>query len=71
MNARLSDRYVSFGCLQDAYEPVETRFIKAILRPNDVFVDVDANVSWYTMLASTIIGDGGHVHAFKSRQPAA
>jgi hypothetical protein len=34
------------GCLHDAYEPVETWFIKAILRPNDVFVDVGANVSY-------------------------
>lgn len=65
----LSDRYVSLACLQDAYEPVESRFIRGVLKANDVFVDVGANVGWYTMLASTIVGDGGHVHAFEPRRP--
>jgi len=65
----LNDRYVSLGCLQDSYEPVETHFIKTVLKPHDVFVDVGANVGWYTMLASTIVGDGGHIHAFEPRRP--
>ena len=65
----LSDRYVSLGCLQDAYEPVESRFIRGVLKAGDVFVDIGANVGWYTMLASTIVGDGGHIHAFEPRRP--
>jgi len=65
----LRDRYVSLGCLHDAYEPVETRFVRGILKENDVFVDVGANVGWYTMLASTVIGDGGQIHAFEPRRP--
>jgi FkbM family methyltransferase len=63
----LSDRYISLGCLQDTYEIAETRFIKGVLRPDDVFVDVGANVGWYTMLASTVIGDSGKIHAFEPR----
>jgi len=65
----LSDRFVSLGCLQDAYEPAESRFIRGVLKANDVFVDVGANVGWYTMLASTIVGDSGHIHAFEPRRP--
>jgi FkbM family methyltransferase len=65
----LSDRFVSLACLNDLYEPTETRFIREVLRPDDVFVDAGANVGWYTMLASTIIGEGGHIHAFEPRHP--
>jgi len=65
----LRDRYVSLGCLQDQYEIPETRFMRSVLKPTDVFVDVGANVGWYTMLASTIIGEGGHIHAFEPRKP--
>jgi FkbM family methyltransferase len=65
----LSDRLISLGCLQDAYEPAETRFVRGILTANDIFVDVGANIGWYAFLASTIIGDGGHIHAFEPRRP--
>jgi FkbM family methyltransferase len=65
----LSDRYVSLGCLQDAYEPAESRFIRGVLKPSDVFLDVGANVGWFTLLASTIIGDGGRIYAFEPRRP--
>ena len=65
----LSDRYVSLGCLQDAYEKIETRFIRGVLKAADVFVDVGANVGWFTMLASTIIGKKGRIHAFEPRRP--
>lgn len=64
----LSDRYVSLGCLEDAYEPIESRFIRNVLKTNDVFVDVGANIGWYTMLASTIVGNRGHIHAFEPRR---
>ncbi len=65
----LSDRYVSLGCLQDQYEIAESRFMRGVLKPGDAFVDVGANVGWYTMLASTIIGDRGHIYAFEPRRP--
>jgi FkbM family methyltransferase len=65
----LSDRFVSLGCLQDQYEIAETRFLRGVLKPGDVFIDVGANVGWYTMLASTVIGESGHVHAFEPRRP--
>lgn len=65
----LSDRYVSLGCLYDGYEPSESRFIRGVLKPNDVFIDIGANIGWYTMLASTIIGEDGRIHAFEPRRP--
>ena len=65
----LSDRFVSLGCLQDGYEIIESWFIKGVLKPHHVFVDIGANVGWYTVLASTIIGGDGHIYAFEPRRP--
>lgn len=64
----LGDRYVSFGCLLDDYEPIETRFVRRVLRAGDVFVDVGANLGWYTLLACSIVGRAGCVHAFEPRE---
>jgi FkbM family methyltransferase len=63
----LGDQFVSLGCLFDSYEPAETRFVKTMLRPDDVFVDVGANVGWFTLLASTIVGEAGRIYAFEPR----
>lgn len=63
----LGDRFVSRGCLFDSYEPTETRFVQSMLRSGDMFVDVGANIGWYTLLASTIVGDAGRVYAFEPR----
>lgn len=63
----LSDSFVSRGCLFDDYEPAETTFIKAFLKADDVFLDIGANVGWFTLLASTIIGVSGSIHAFEPR----
>lgn len=64
----LSDRYVSLGCLQDSYERPESDFVKANLQQGDIFVDVGANIGWFTMLATTLIGQSGKVHAFEPRK---
>jgi FkbM family methyltransferase len=63
----LGDRYMSFGCLLDNYEPCETNFVRAALNPGDVVVDAGANLGWYTLVASTIIGETGRVYAFEPR----
>lgn len=43
----------------------EMRFAQDYLRPGDKFLDVGANVGLYTLLASALIGDDGHVDAFE------
>jgi FkbM family methyltransferase len=63
----LGDHYVSRGCLVDDYEPAETHFVKAVLRPGDVFVDVGANLGWFTLVASVAVGETGSIHAFEPR----
>lgn len=65
----LTDAFVSNSCLHDSYEPLETAFVKAILRKGDIFLDIGANIGWFTLLATTLIGNTGQVHAFEPRKP--
>lgn len=45
---------------------VETRqFLKSILRPADVFLDVGANVGLFSLIAGRCVGAAGQVHAFE------
>ena len=67
----LGDRYVSRGCLADDYEPQESAFIREHLEPGDVFLDIGANIGWYTVLASTIVGETGSIFAFEPRPDTA
>lgn len=65
----LSDSYVSRACLFDSYEPIETGLVRQHLKSGDVFLDVGANIGWFSLLASTIVGPEGHIHAFEPRKP--
>jgi FkbM family methyltransferase len=65
----LGDRYVSRACLMDNYEPVESGFVRRTLKPDSIFLDIGANIGWFTMIGSTILGDKGHIHAFEPRPP--
>lgn len=63
----LHDAHVSLGCLQDNYEPAETKFIMDRLAPGDTFVDIGANVGWFTIHAADKVGAAGRVHSFEPR----
>lgn len=47
------------------FEAGVSRFVLATLRPDDVFVDVGANVGYFTMLAAPVVGKGGKVIALE------
>ncbi len=60
------DRVMSHYLLEDrAWEPVETEALRQELRRGDVVVDVGANIGYYTILASRLVGEGGKVYAFE------
>jgi len=63
----LADFGVSRACLEGVYEPDETTFLKGILRPGMTFVDIGANIGWYTVHAAQIVGPAGLVIAFEPR----
>jgi FkbM family methyltransferase len=51
--------------LGSEWEPWTTELIRALLRPGSTFVDVGANVGYFTLLAGSIVGPTGRVIAFE------
>jgi len=50
---------------QGASEPETADFVRRFLKPGMVFVDVGAHLGEYTLLAASLLGSSGHVHAFE------
>jgi FkbM family methyltransferase len=48
------------------WEPHLTRWIVRRLAPGDTFIDVGANIGYYSLLASTLVGDCGSVVAVEA-----
>jgi FkbM family methyltransferase len=59
----LIQRYIYYFGL---WEPNLTRFIERRLRRGDVFVDVGANIGYYSLLASRLVGKEGSVIAIEA-----
>lgn len=51
--------------LDSCWEPEVTERLLATLKPGDVFLDVGANMGYYTLLASRLVGESGLVVAFE------
>jgi FkbM family methyltransferase len=52
------------------YEPEVTRCFMALVKSGMTVVDVGANVGYYTLLASRLVGDEGRVYSFEPYPPA-
>ncbi|MFD8156797.1 FkbM family methyltransferase [Streptomyces malaysiensis] len=48
------------------WEPHMTRWLQRRLKPGDVFVDVGANIGYYSVLASRLVGGSGKVAAVEA-----
>ena len=60
------DKYVSRRIREEGiWEPYETSLVLSLLRAGDVFVDVGANIGYFTVLAASVVGEGGAVFAFE------
>lgn len=51
--------------LRKTWEETETKILKEELKCGDVFVDIGANIGYYTVLASRIVGERGKVFAIE------
>jgi FkbM family methyltransferase len=48
------------------WEPVITEYIRAGLRKGDVFVDCGANIGYYSVLTSGLVGDSGAIYSIEA-----
>ena len=48
------------------WEPTLTKYISDNLSQGDIFVDVGANIGYYSCMAANIVGDTGTVHAIEA-----
>jgi len=51
------------------WEPHLTHWIETSLKPGDTFIDVGANIGYYSLLASNLVGDSGCVVAIEASAP--
>lgn len=51
--------------LKKVYEPELTNYFSKILKSGDIFIDIGANVGYFTILASNIVGINGSVVSFE------
>ena len=52
--------------LTGRWEPLITRYIQANLKQGDTFIDVGANIGYYALLASRVVGTAGRVFAVEA-----
>ncbi len=53
------------GCWLGSYEYHKRRRFEEVVKPGDVVYDIGANVGFYTLLASRLVGPAGRVVAFE------
>ena len=63
MRCRLPDLIQMYITVFGVWEPDLTHFIGTRLQPNDVFIDVGANIGYFSLLASQRVGPQGKVVA--------
>jgi FkbM family methyltransferase len=53
------------GCWLGTYESEKQKVFELKVRPGNTVFDIGANAGFYTLLASYLVGEAGHVYAFE------
>lgn len=64
----LGDLGVSRHCVRGDFEPIETNFIRGVVKPGMTFVDVGANIGWFSANAAKLVGPEGRLFSFEPRK---
>lgn len=51
--------------IHGVYGEFDTEIIKKHLSPNDIVIDVGANIGYYTLLSAKLVGNSGKIYAFE------
>lgn len=66
MHLALPDSIQTSIFLTGRWEPTISAIVEDALKPGDIFIDIGANVGYYTLLASKLVGADGKVFAFEA-----
>jgi len=66
MHLSLADALQTNIFLSGYWEPAITKIIEKTLSKDDIFIDIGANIGYYTLLASELVGKKGKVYAFEA-----
>jgi FkbM family methyltransferase len=66
MELNLPDSIQTAIFLTGTWEPAITSLVSSALKPGHIFVDIGANIGYYTLLASKLVGEEGKVYAFEA-----
>jgi FkbM family methyltransferase len=61
----LSDYVIGLEIAKDRFEPAETTFVRQVVQPGDVVLDIGANIGYFTIVMAAAVGPTGHVYAFE------
>ena len=62
----MPDDYIGSAVISSRrYEPHVTAVVRRELRPGDTFLDIGGNIGYFSMLASSIVGQSGKVITFE------
>lgn len=67
MYVDMTDELVGAEIAKGLYEQHVTRAITAALGPGATFLDLGANIGYYSLLAASLVGPGGQVIGFEAR----
>lgn len=59
------DSILSRLIYDDVFECEEVKFIKSLLKKGDTFIDVGANIGFFTLIASLIVESEGKIYSFE------
>lgn len=66
MMVRLNDFFIGATIARErAYEPAVTQELSRWLQPGDTFVDIGANIGYFSLLAAHLVGPSGAVYSFE------
>lgn len=66
MRTQITDLLSCAIYMTGQWEPFLTAYIRRRLGPDDVFVDVGANIGYYSLLAARLVGAGGRVYSIEA-----
>ena len=61
----LSDHVIGLNIVRGAYERDEIAWVRRLLKPGDIVLDVGAHIGFFTMHMAAMVGPSGRVYAFE------